>query len=319
MKIVYSMYIYTAPVSAGGASYPFSGIIMNIAETVRNLEDNLALLKRVLSGKSPLYARVCVVPPVADGEENLPIDRIEPQLLYGAQAIEHAEKTFSDLYIKDGLSRKSSRRCAGVLWYDDDNPTFSTQVMLLVASINEAKEAIQDYITGNFGSQHARFEALHNSCPGVMTLHLYRQIRAWHNEDIQSVRFSWQKKSLLRIPDKVKLLARMSQDTSENLESAVPIGRLAQKIASTPQEKLRLRRPVKIQPVANIQFRDEETPDSPVLKTVTALMPYIIIQNQRVDVKPLQNYLPRDIQRNKDKLNTEVIGTFHGETIEMLI
>lgn len=292
---------------------------MNIAETFHLLEDNLALLKRVLAEKSPLYARVCVVPPVADGDENLPVDRIEPILLYGAQAIEQTQKSYSDLHIKDGLSQKSTRRTAGVLWYDDESPEFTAEVMALVTAINAAKQSIQDHIITDFNSQNARFSALHNACPGVMTLHLYRQIRAWHNADIQSVRFSWQRKSLLRIPDKAKLLANMQADVLDNSEVSVPVGNLAQRIANTPQEKLRLRRPAKIQPVANILFRAEVEGDAPALKTVTALMPYIIIQNQSIEIKPLQNYSPRDIQRSKDRLATEVLGTFHGETIEMLI
>ncbi|WP_272570051.1 DNA replication terminus site-binding protein [Providencia sp. PROV255] len=292
---------------------------MNIAETFRQMEDNLALLKRVLAEKSPLYARVCVVPPVADGDENLPVESIEPILLYGAQAIEHTQKCFSDLYIKDGLSQKSTRRTAGLLWYDDETPAFTAEVMALVTAINDAKQSIQTHIISHFSSQNARFTALHNACPGVMTLHLYRQIRAWHNADIQSVRFSWQRKSLLRIPDKAKLLASMQSDIVDNSDVALPVGSLVQRIANTPEDKLRLRRPAKIQPVANIQFRSEEEGEPPTIKGVTALMPYIIIQNQRLEIKPLQNYAPRDILRSKDRLATEVIGTFHGETIEMLI
>lgn len=292
---------------------------MNIAETFHRLEDDLALLNRVLAEKSPLYARVCVVPPVAEGEENLTVNRIEPVLMYGAQAIEQTQKAFADLHIKDGLSQKSTRRTAGVLWYANDNPEFSAEVMTLVTAINLGKQSIQDHIITQFGNQNARFAALHNACPGVMTLHLYRQIRAWHNADIQSVRFSWQRKSLLRIPDKAKLLASMQADVLDNSDVNVPVGNLAQKIANTPQEKLRLRRPAKIQPVANILFRNEDETAPPALKTVTALMPYIVIQDQGLDIKPLQNYSPRDIQRNSDRLATEVIGTFHGETIEMLV
>ncbi|EPL6275315.1 DNA replication terminus site-binding protein [Proteus mirabilis] len=292
---------------------------MNIAETFHHLEDNLALLKHVLAEKSPLYARVCVIPPVADGDENLPVDRIEPTLLYGAQAIEQTQRSYTDLHIKDGLSQKSTRRTAGVLWYDDETPEFTADVMALVTAINTAKQSIQDHIITDYSSQNARFNALHNACPGVMTLHLYRQIRAWHNADIQSVRFSWQRKSLLRIPDKAKLLANMQADVLDNSDVTVPVGNLVQQIANTPQDKLRLRRPAKIQPVANIQFRAEVEGEPPTLKGVTALMPYIIIQNQSLDVKPLKNYSPRDIQRSKDRLATEVIGTFHGETIEMLI
>lgn len=292
---------------------------MNIAETFHRLEEDLALLNRVLAEKSPLYARVCVVPPVAEGEENLTVNRIEPVLMYGAQAIEQTQKSFADLHIKDGLSQKSTRRTAGVLWYANDNPEFSAEVMARVAAINLGKQSIQEHIITQYGNQNARFAALHNACPGVMTLHLYRQIRVWHNADIQSVRFSWQRKSLLRIPDKAKLLASMQADVLDNSDVRIPVGNLAQKIANTPQEKLRLRRPAKIQPVANILFRDKDEAAPAALRTVTALMPYIVIQDQRLEIKPLQNYAPRDIQRNSDRLATEVIGTFHGETIEMLI
>lgn len=293
---------------------------MNISATFQALEDELSQLNKVLLSKSPLYARVCVIPPIADGEENLELNHISPQLFVDHMAIIEAQKNYRDLHIKTGLSQKAARRSAGVLWYDDNSVDFTQKVVAHIERINFLKQSIQEYIIRTFETQYARFQALHQACPGVMTLHLYRQLRLWHNHNIESVRFSWQQKSLISIPDKNKLLSRMG-DYGQLLpdHQKQPLAQLAQLVASVPQENLRLRRPAKIQPVANIKFRDQVAPNGSILKTVTAPMPYIIIQSELIDIKPLQVFRPKNIQRLKDKLPSKELGNFHGEKIEMII
>lgn len=293
---------------------------MDIAAAFQALEDELAQLNKVLLSKSPLYARVGVIPAIANGEENLELNHISPQLFINHSAIIEAQKNYRDLYIKAGLSQKAARRSAGVLWYDDNSADFTQNVVVHIERINFLKQSIQEHIISAFDTQYARFQALHQACPGVMTLHLYRQLRLWHNHDIESVRFSWQQKSLITIPDKNKLLSRMGEYAQMLPEhKKQPLAQLAQLVAGVPQENLRLRRPAKIQPVANIKFRDEVASNGSMLKTVTAPMPYIIIQNELIDIKPLQVFRPKNIQRVKDKLPSKVLGSFHGETIEMII
>ena len=49
----------------------------------------------------------------------------------------------------------------------------------LVDRINTAKAGIETFIVSSYGTRQERFEALRAECPGVMTLHLYRQIRCY--------------------------------------------------------------------------------------------------------------------------------------------
>ena len=292
---------------------------MNIAETFFALEGDVLALRDWLSRASPLNAQLCVIPTIAPGDENLPVTEITPEHFFGHDAITRSAAAYGDLHVRDGVSRKATRRYAGLLWYADTNPDFTREVCRLVSNINEKKDMIQHFITTNFATNSARFAALHNVCPGVMTLHLYRQIRVWHNADVEAVRFCWQQKTLLTTPDKNELLMQLGRDSSEYHDQSLPLSQLVKRIVDAPEDRLRLRRPAKVQPAANITFRNPDLAKGIELKTVTAPLPYIIIQNEHIDVKILQEFVPRNIQRNKDRNPTEILGTFRGETIEMII
>lgn len=85
---------------------------------------------------------------------------------------------------------------------------------------------------------------------------------------------------------------------------------LIQKIASTPEPYLRERREVKVQPVANVMAAG-------VLKTVTAPMPLIVLQDKDVQLKLLRNFDASEQRKTRsDKAASEILGTFGGVTIE---
>jgi len=87
-----------------------------------------------------------------------------------------------------------------------------------------------------------------------MTLHLYRQIRCFHREEVVSVRFSWQRKDALVTPDKPDLMRRIAEEMEHSGVAAhVSLNPLLMAISATPEHQLRLRRPVRVQPVANIR------------------------------------------------------------------
>lgn len=294
---------------------------MDLKLTFENLCDDLIKLRHLVKSSSPRFACVSFIPHVLRGQENLPVSLIETQQHFGREAIDMAMSAWDDLHIKYDFSQKAARRMAGVIWYQPDGSKEVTEMVRVLEQINAAKADIEGYIIGKFTTRSARFEALRQSCPGVMTMHLYRQIRWWHDSQVAAVRFCWQDKESLLVPDKTALLARMGQDAEHSAEMEIPMSQLIQKVSAVPEDRLRMRRRLRVQPAANVTFFSQD--DSPrALKTVTAPMPFIIIQQQRPEFKMLDSYSAAsraERKRRSDKIDTEIIGSFHGESIEMII
>ncbi|ENM1161411.1 DNA replication terminus site-binding protein [Enterobacter kobei] len=293
---------------------------MDLRKTFEQLTDEMLALKKLISESSPLFARVSVIPPVLRGAENEPVNEIVPIQLYGREAMIKAVDTWLDLHIKDEFSQKAARRASGVLWFPTDDNSFTLELVRLLEIINTLKSSMENHIISTFQTRTSRFEALHNQCTGVLTLHLYRQIRWWHDQHISAVRFCWQEKESLLVPDKVELLARMGKDGREDESQKIPMSQLIHKVSSVPEDKLRIRRRLKVQPVANITFGDGLHVIGG-LKTVTAPMPYIIIQDERPEIKMLGHFDALERAKRKprnDRVKTEVIGHFHGESIEVI-
>ncbi|WP_268747250.1 DNA replication terminus site-binding protein [Photorhabdus aegyptia] len=289
-----------------------------MAKTFHALETELMELRVQLASVVPLKACVCVLPPIEAGSENLPINHIQPELRFGHAAVHTACSSFSDLHIRDGLSQKSSRRTTGILWYASNNEQFKQNIKALVEAINKKKNAIQKYITQNY-TGHQRFQTLHNACPGVMTLHLYRQLRFWCDENIELVSFGWRQKSLFRATNKAELLAQMEIESDASADKAVPMMQMIKQIINVPEERLRLRRPVKVQPTANIVIRRPDMLGQVERITVTSIMPFIIIQDEHLTIRPLTEFRPQVIKPRTDRVKTKVIGTLHGESIEVIL
>lgn len=67
---------------------------------------------------------------------------------------------------------------------------------------------------------------------------------------------------------------------------------------------------VKVQPVANVMAAG-------VLKTVTAPMPLIVLEDKDVQLKLLRNFDASEQRKTRsDKAASEILGTFGGVTIE---
>jgi len=291
---------------------------MDLKKTYEQLTDDLLALKMLISGSSPLLSHVSYIPPVLRGEETLPIEFVDPQKLYGHSAMMKAVEVWGDLHIKHEFSQKSARRASGVLWDSSEDNAFTVELVRLLCQINELKESIETHIITTYKTRSERFEALHHQCAGVMTLHLYRQIRWWKDENISSVRFSWQEKESLLIPDKAELLVRMGKEGRESEDKQVALSLLMKQIISIPEERLRIRRRLKVQPSANIKFSGEQHTTC-IRRTVTAPMPFIVIQDERPEVKALKFF---DVENRRkprsDRVETEILGTFHGESIEVI-
>lgn len=282
-----------------------------IKEQFETLNADLNVLEQLLRNNPLRLARVTPIPGIPPGQESDPIHGINVTEHTGADAVKLAIACYKDLYISSNYSQKSARRTPGVLWYSPTRSRSAEKIEDVVGRINAAKEAIEKFIVSTYPTRQGRFEALRAECPGVMTLHLYRKIRCYASENVRSVRFSWLQKDVLTKPAKTELVARIEEDMEHGgADRNVALQQLLTKVMGTPAELLRVRRGVKVQPAANIMGETG-------VKTVTAPMPIIIVQNEQLETGVLGNFeLYEHRKTRSDKVKSQILGTYGGNVVE---
>jgi DNA replication terminus site-binding protein len=272
---------------------------------------HLNQLERALQKTPHRAAKVTTIPGVPRGREEEAVTTIVVSEHSGADAISSAARCYQDLHIHPNFSQKAARRTPGVLWFSPSLSRGTGEIVELVQRINEAKSSIEEHIVSNYDTRQARFEALRAECPGIMTLHLYRQIRCYTEGSVSSVRFFWQRKDVLVKPKKAELERRIREDLEHYSERhKLPLEQLLAKVVATPESQLRVRRPVKVQPAANLMLGRS-------VRTINAPMPIIVIQDAEVKIKLLGDFDASVHRKGRsDRRASEVLGTFGGNTIE---
>jgi len=277
------------------------------------LTANLNQLEKLLATTQPIQALVSRIPAVLKGQEHAPIAHITPELSTDMLAMKLAAEAFKDIHIKHPFSQKSARRYVGIIHLHPEHEN-TIKIVAIINTINNIKADIEHAVVSENETRQARFSAIHDNCPGVMTVHLYRKIHCLEEEHVKSVRFSWQRKDSLHQPNKVELLGQIANEQ----ERASPDGQLAltqlyQKIVTTAEQALRIRRPVKVQPAANIVKITG-------LKTVTAPLPIIVVQKEALEANEVAEFVASQVRKQRsDKLKNIVLGTFTGRNIEKVI
>lgn len=284
----------------------------DISEHFEIICQNIDRLNRIIKQVPPLAALAAAVPPTPKGSK-APIRHIEMVEQTGRAAIHLAAESYRDLYIHPSYSQQAARRTVGAIWYTPKQHPLIEGLASTIECINTAKSAIEQYVTETYTSRTERFEALRVDCPGVMTLHLYRKIRCLNNTNVKSVRFSWLRKDTIVMPVKSELVQRISEEIERSsADKRLPLEQLMQRVVAVPEYRLRIRRPVPVQPVANIRIGDR-------VQTVTAPMPLIIIQKEMPLLKGLASYDSTSAVQRKtrsDKVSVQNLGTFAGVSIE---
>lgn len=279
--------------------------------------EQLNRLQFLITQLQPQQAIIAQIPALSKSQEHEPINSIVPIIHTDRSAVELAAKAYNDLHIIAGLSQKSARRMPGVLYFDSSTMRGAEEIAQCVSAINSAKLAIKDYVVSNFSTATARFEILKQACPGVMTVHLYRLIRCYHQEDLKSVRFTWSQQQSLLYPDKDTLIKRITLaiEQSSNPSYSNSLETLLSLVSAVPQGGIRIRRQVKVQPVANI------TKHSGAAGPVTAPLPIIILQDKPVQIKIIGEFDAHTASQRKtrsDKLAANLLGYFQGEALEQV-
>lgn len=289
--------------------------IVILKQHYRELCEQLSRLQALLQHCTPAAALVAQLPAPIKGQENEPIVQLTPSIYSGADAVQLALEAYQDLHIIAGLSQKSARRMPGVIYLDTRHTPAAAEIAACVQAINSSKLAIKDYVVSHFKTASARFEILKQACPGVMTVHLYRLIRCYQDEGIKSVRFTWSQQQALVYPDKDKLLARirLAIEQSSSPDYTRVLTQLQHKISAVAQGSIRVRRQVKVQPVANVTWL------SGAASPVTAPLPMIILQDTAPALKIIGDFDAQTAAQRKtrsDKIEAQLLGTFQGENIE---
>ncbi|QUM89116.1 DNA replication protein [Moritella sp. 36] len=276
------------------------------------LTADLDLLKKLLGNTQPVQALVSRIPAVLKGQEQAIINEIIPELTTDMLAMKLAAEAFKDIHIKHPFSQKSARRYVGIIHLHPDHDN-TEKIVTQINAINTIKAKIEHAVVSENDTRQARFSAIHDNCPGVMTVHLYRKIHCVDDELVKSVRFSWQRKDSLHQPDKIKLLAQITiEQERATLDNQLALAQLYQKIATTPEHALRIRRPVKVQPAANIVKVTG-------LKTVTAPLPIIVVQKEPLEANEVADFVASQVRKQRsDKRKNTVLGTLTGHTIEKI-
>ncbi|WP_405598136.1 MULTISPECIES: DNA replication terminus site-binding protein [unclassified Pseudoalteromonas] len=189
--------------------------------------------------------------------------------------------SFSDIYKKAELSSRVLKRHPGLLVIKNaDKQALNNRI----AQVNRAKSTFKECILA-IDNNDARFEAVHNAIPNLITLAAYRKIHS-ESESPFSVRFTWMHKHATKTLTKKMALDMLEKSASyrnprmidqQKWQSLVAQEKV--RVASLGEkEKLRIRRPTRVSPQVNVRYTAKNR------YHVSAALPFILI-NPEPDVK----------------------------------
>ncbi len=242
-------------------------LISDMHECMNALERELAQLQQEVEALPLLVARVFRLPEVEKGREHDAITQIAVEQHLGAKACAMALTHFRKLFIQhqsEKLSTKAAVRLPGAICLECDESA-QAQLEQRVSQINSLKARLEYMITVESGlPSEARFEFVHQHLRGLITLNAYRSITLLDSPD--SLRFGWANKNIIKNVQRKEIVEKLEKSLKAG-RSQAPWSReqWAEKVqeelalvrALPDSVRLKIKRPVKVQPVARV-WRAEE-------------------------------------------------------------
>lgn len=232
------------------------------------LEQGLIEIDTVLKSLTPLQANVFQLPDIEKGKEHDEVTYISVIPCSGEAAFDAGLQHFRRLFIHhhaQHISSKAAVRLPGVLCY---SATYSQvkSTSALISEINQLKKQLEKIIAVESGlPPEQRFEFVHAHLKGLITLSAYRSLTVLHNPT--TVRFGWANKSVIKNMQRDEVIARLEKSLTAN-RSVPPYSReqwaelVSQELEDVMRlpegAKLKIKRPVKVQPIARVWYQEEQ-------------------------------------------------------------
>ncbi|MBP2197586.1 DNA replication terminus site-binding protein [Pantoea cypripedii] len=242
-------------------------LISDLHACVNALEQNLAALRQQVEQQPLLIARVFSLPDIEKGHEHDEISRIKVTQHLGDVAREMALAHYCRLFMQhqsEKLSTKAAVRLPGAICIEADEASSDT-ITRLVAEINALKLRLEQLITVESGlPAEARFEFVHQHLRGLITLNAYRNVTLLDAPD--SLRFGWANKNIIKNVKREEIIEQLERSLKANRAQAPwtreqwaeKVQQELETVRDLPlNARLKIKRPVKVQPVARV-WRAEE-------------------------------------------------------------
>ncbi|ETJ48576.1 DNA replication terminus site-binding protein [Pseudoalteromonas agarivorans] len=221
------------------------------------------------------------LPDINSVDENIIPESIPVKKLSGEIAHRAILNSFTDIYKKESLSSRVLKRHPGLLVLKNADVAALTS---RIQQVNKAKAAFKECVLA-IDNNDARFEAVHNAVPNLITLAAYRKIH-FQSESPFSVRFTWMHKHATKTLTKKMALEMLDKSAGYRNPRMIDqqkwqslVAQEQMRVASLgDKEKLRIRRPTRVSPQVNVRYTAENR------YHVSAALPFILI-NPQPDVK----------------------------------
>lgn len=221
------------------------------------------------------------LPDINSVDENIIPESIPVKKLTGEIAHRAILNSFTDIYKKESLSSRVLKRHPGLLVLKNADVAALTS---RIQQVNKAKASFKECVLA-IDNNDARFEAVHNAVPNLITLAAYRKIH-FQSESPFSVRFTWMHKHATKTLTKKMALEMLDKSAGYRNPRMIDqqkwqslVAQEQMRVASLGEkEKLRIRRPTRVSPQVNVRYTAENR------YHVSAALPFILI-NPQPDVK----------------------------------